>query len=290
MHVYVSTLCLSEGNDIFQVLESYTGAGLKNVELSGRETPKYAGISHKYADSLSPAKLKQYGLGFIVHNFPPSKEPLTMNLSSQDPVILRQSREQIRKSVEFCHDLGIGLLTFHSGLRFDPDTKLRFHQDQALIPYEMAFNTFIESVEEINSYAQQMGIRIAIENDVIDRRNRFPLLCEAEEFEMLWQRLPSSNIGILVDLGHVKVTSHWLGFDKYEFIDKVKDRVFAFHIDENSGYLDEHNKLDETSWCLEVIGRKCFASAAMVLEIHKPTISEIIQQVSLIGETCNRNE
>ena len=235
--------------------------------------------SHKYTGR---DKFGQYDLSFIPHNFPPSKEPFTVNLASQDEMILKLSRDKAKRSIDFCHSLGIELFTFHSGLRLDPDIKLRFYQDQALIPYKTAFNTLIESVDEINSYAQQMGVRIAVEDDVVDKRNRFPLLCEAEEFEMLWRRIPSPNIGILVDLGHLKVTSHWLGFDKYEFIDKVKDRVFAFHVHDNNGYADEHKKLDETSWCFKVIGRKCFAKIPIILEVKKLTIDEITQQVRLI--------
>ena len=86
----------------------------------------------------------------------------------------------------------------------------------------------------------------------------------------------------MLDLGHLKVTSHWLDFDKHEFIDRVKNRVFAIHIHENNGLVDEHEKLSETSWSFEVIGRKCFTKLPIVLESTKLTISEIIQQASLV--------
>ena len=202
MAVYVSTTCLARGGNIFEVLETYTKAGLSHVEL---------GASHKYVDGLSPAEFKQYGFNFMVHHyFPPAKEPFIVNLASQDSMILKRSKEQINRSIKFCHSLGIKLFTLHAGFRVDPDNKLHFPKEQPITPYETAFNTFVESVDEINSYAQQMGVRIAIENNVlsdynvIDGQNPFLLLCEADEFERLQQKIPSANVGILLDLGHLK--------------------------------------------------------------------------------------
>jgi len=286
MPIYTSTSCLANGSNVFDVLELYNRAGLRNVEL---------GASHKYIDSLSPAKFKQYDFVFITHHyFPPPKEPFIVNLASQDSMILKRSKEQINRSIKFCHDLAIKLFTFHAGFRVDPDNKLQFPRAQPVTPYETAFDTFVESVDEINSYAQQMAVRIAIENNVlsdynvIDGQNPFLLLCEAEEFERLWQKIPSANVGILLDLGHLKVTSHWLGFDKYKFIDRVKDRVFAIHIHENNEQIDEHRALDETSWCFEIIGKECFANFPIVLESTKLTIDQIVQQASLIEDIIEK--
>ncbi len=288
MPVYVSTSCLANGSDIFHVLETYAKAGLRNIEL---------GSVHKYVSDLSPAKFLRYNLNLIVHHyFPPPREPLIVNLASQDIVISERSKEQIKRSIDFCHSLGIKLFTFHAGFRTDPDNKLRFPRAKAVAPYEMAFNAFVELVRDINSYAQDKGVKIAIENNVlsdynvIDGQNPFLLLCEAKEFERLWSRIPSDNIGVLLDLGHLKVTSHWLNFDRYEFIDRVKDRVFAVHIHENNGQADEHRELDKTSWCFEVISRKCFANLPLVVESFGLTANQIVQQVSLIREVLRKEQ
>lgn len=292
MPIYVSTLCLANENNVFQILETYAKAGLRNIELSA--DPTVAGF--EYIDDLSPIKFKRYNFNFIAHHlFPPLKEPFTPNLASQNPVILKRSKAQIKSSIEFCHSLGIELFTFHGGFRFDPDNKRRFCEDEVITPedqaitlYERAFNTLIESVDEINSYAQQMRVRIAIENRPLDRRRRFPMPCEAEELKRICERVASPNMGALVDLGHVKVTSHWLKRDKYDFVDKIKDKIFAFHVDENNGYADEHKKLDEASWCFKIIGGKYFTKIPMILETLKLTISEITQQVSLIEKILEK--
>jgi len=283
MPVYVSTTCLSKTGNIFEVLETYAQAGLTHVEL---------GASHKYVDGLSPARFKRFGFSLMVHHyFPPPKEPLILNLASQDATILAKSKKQIKRSIDFCHSLGINLFTFHAGFRVDPDENFRFDQGQPIAPYEKAFATFVDSIVDINSYAQERGIRTAVEHNVLSEynvvngHNPYLLLCEAEEFEKLWERIPSNNVGILLDLGHLKVTSHWLGFDKYEFIDKVKNRVFAIHVHENNGTVDEHRKLDETSWCFGVISRKYFKEVPVVLEGANLSVDEIINNKKLI-EDC----
>ena len=279
MPIYVSTSCLVNPGNVFDVLETYARAGLRNVELGSR---------HKYVAGLLPDNFKQYDFNFLVHHyFPPPEKPIIVNLASQNPAILEQSRLHIKRAIDFCHNLDIKLFTFHAGFCLDPDIKLQFPKDQPF-SYEAAFTTFVESVNEISSYAEQRGTRLAIENNVLSEynlvngQNQFLLLCQAEEFERLWDRVPSANAGVLLDLGHLKVTSHWLQFDRYEFIDRVKDKVFAIHLHENDGQVDEHKELDETSWCLKVIQEKCFADLPIVLESSGLDIEQIIHQISLI--------
>ena len=280
MAVYVSTTCLVNGSNVFDVLETYAEAGLKNIEL---------GSTHDHINQLSPARFKRYGFNFFCHHyFPPPEESFIVNLASQDPVILKRSREQVKRSIEFCYNLGIKLFTFHAGFRADPDLNFRFSQQQPVISYEKVFTTFVESLEEVNSYAQERGVRIAIENNVlseynvVDGQNKFLLFCEAEEFENLWQRIPSANVGILLDLGHLKVTSRWLGFNRYEFINKVKDKIFVIHIHENDGLVDQHRELDEESWCLKVIKERSLTHLPIVLEAINLDISQILRNVRLI--------
>ena len=279
MPVYVSTSCLANGSNVFDVLEAYAKAGLRNIEL---------GSSYKYISDLSPAKFTRYGFNLIAHHyFPPPHEPLIVNLASQDAVILKRSKDQIKGSIDFCHSMGIKLFSFHAGFRADPNEKLEFI-GQPVTHYETAFDTFTESVDEINRYAQDKGVRIAIENNVlsdynvVEGQNPFLLLCKAEEFERLWVRVPSANVGILLDFGHLKVTSHWLGFNRYEFIDRVKNKVFLIHIHDNNGKVDEHLGLSENSWCLEIISRNYFKKIPIVFEGMNLGIHEIIRNKEVI--------
>ena len=132
MTVYISTSCLANGRNIFHVLDIYSRADLTNIEL---------GVSHDYIDGFSSTRFKKYNFNAIVHHyFPPPKKSLILNLASQDPVILKRSKYQIKESIEFCHSTGAELLTFHAGFRVDPDDKLRFSQEQPIPPYEKALS------------------------------------------------------------------------------------------------------------------------------------------------------
>ncbi len=287
MTVYVSTSCLANRSNVIDVLDAYAKVGLRNIELGG---------PRKYIEGLSLSEFKQHDFSFIVHHyFPPPREPFIVNLASQDATILARSKKQVKKALDFCQDLGIQLFTVHAGFRADPDSNFRFHQEH-VASYKKAFTTFVESLEEINRYAQERGVRIAVENNVlsdynvVDGGNPFLLLCEAEEFERLCERIPSTNVGILLDLGHLKVTSHWLNFERYHFINKVKDRVFAIHLHENNGQVDEHRELDETSWCFEIITRKCFRGLPVVVESWGLNVDQAVQQVSLVQRILGKGQ
>ena len=289
MPVYVSSSCLAGGSNVFDVLDTYARVGLKNIEL---------GTKHKYINDLSPAMFRQYDLNLLCHHyFPSPKEPFIVNLASQDSAILKRSKEQIRRSIDFCYSLGIKLFSLHAGFRVDPDETLSL-KGKPVASYESAFNTFTESIDEVISYAEKRKVRIGIENNVlsehnvVDGKNPYLLLCEAEEFEKFLARVQSdsNSIGIVLDLGHLNVTAHSLGFDKYEFIDRVEDRVFAIHVHENNGQVDEHKELDKTSWCFEVIDRKCLNGLPVVLESFGLSINQIVQQVRLIEEILGKGQ
>jgi len=284
MPTYVSTSCLPAESSVFAILEAYARAGLTEIELgNGRE----------YIQDVSPDRFRRYGTRFIVHNyFPPPREPLIVNLASHNSEILQQSRAHIKNSIAFCHDLGCDLFSFHAGFRADPDDMLVFPKADRVCDYEAAFQTFVDSVKEIDEYAQTKGVKIAVENNVlssrnvVDGQNPYLLLCTADEFEEFWHRIDSSNVGLLLDLGHLKVTSHWLRFDRYRFIDRLAGKVFAFHLHENDGLDDQHLQLDDTSWCLQVIRNARFAGVPAILETPVSSIQEIVSQVRLLESPC----
>jgi sugar phosphate isomerase/epimerase len=284
--VYVSTACLAGGNDVLQTLDVYAKAKLKNIEL---------GATLSYRDGMEPHLFKRYGFDFIVHNyFPPPRERIIVNLASQDAAILQRSRRQSKDSIDFSHALGLDLFSVHAGFRIEPDENFRFELNGPVAPYDPAFDTFVASVKEINAYAQAKGIRIAIENhgmperDLSHGRNLAYMLCEAWEFERLWAAVPSANVGMLLDLGHLKVASRSLGFDKEDFMDRVKEKVFSIHVHDNNGRADEHKEVGEGSWCLDVLRRACFPRAKVVTESRELSVKQIAEQVRLLENTLSK--
>ena len=249
MSIYVSTSCLSSKYNYSQILDAYSNLGIKNVEL---------GVCKD--STLDVAKLiKKHDFNYIVHHyFPPPKEPFIVNLASPDKQILRKSIDQMKNSIDFCADFDINFFSFHAGFRVDPDINLKFGFNN--IPeYENSFNIFKESVEKIVDYAERMNVKVAIENNVlseynlIDGRNKLLLMCELWEFERLFDEITSKNLGILLDIGHLKVSSNLLMFDANKFIYKLKDKTFAVHVSENNGRFDEHRCPREGDWSLAIV-------------------------------------
>jgi sugar phosphate isomerase/epimerase len=279
---YVSTSCLKNGSDIFKVLDIYSEIGISKVEL---------GCVHKHIPDSQLRRIKQYGLDFLCHNyFPPPEEPLVINLSTQNQDLMKRIKEQIRHSIDFCHEMGIDLFTFHAGYRAEPDFNLRYASPVHVIPYEQAFMTFAEALAEVNEYALKQGVRIGVENHVIsggsfiDGQNPYCILYSSQEFERLWSLVPSSNLGMLLDLGHLKSTAFWMNLDKNDFIEKIKGKVLAFHVHDNGGRADDHRMVEKDSWFLKVVSSDGFKEIPMILESTGLNICQIRQQAGLIEE------
>lgn len=251
MSIYASTSCLSSIYSYPEILDIYHDLGLHNVELGILRDPR-----------VDVKKLiKKYNFNYTAHHyFPPPRKPFIINLASQDKNIFKKSMRQILSSIDFCSKFHIDLFSFHSGFRVDPDMNLKFSQKN-IPPYEISFNTFKDSLLTIVDYAKEKNVKIAIENNVLSEynlikgQNKFLLMCEHWEFKKLFDEINSSNIGILLDIGHLKVTSNLLNFNPYHFIEKLQEKVFAVHIHENNGRLDEHNCPKKGDWSLEILNR-----------------------------------
>jgi len=249
MSIFVSTSCLSSIYSYPEILDIYHHLCLDSVELGILSDP------HIDIKKL----IKKYNFNYTVHHyFPPPRKPFIINLASQDKNILKKSVRQILSSIDFCSKFDIDLFSFHSGFRVDPDMYLRFSQKN-IPPYEISFNTFKDSLVTIVDYAEEKNVKIAIENNVLSEynlikgQNKFLLMCEVSEFERLFKEILSHKLGVLLDLGHLKVTSNSLGFDKDTFIKKLQSNIYAVHVHENHGRVDEHNCPNKDSWSIEIL-------------------------------------
>lgn len=249
MKIYVSTSCLISKYNFLQVLDIYNISGIQNVEL---------GVLINHNENVLKL-LKKYNFNYIAHHyFTPAKEPFIINLASQNKQILQKSIDQINKSIDFCNDFNIKIFSFHAGFRVDPDINLKFDLNN-ITEYQTSFNTFKESVLKIANYARGKNIKVAIENNVLSKynlvegRNKLLLMCEAWEFEKLFQEIKSENLGILLDLGHLKVSSNLLKFNASDFIENIKNKIFLVHIHENDGEVDKHKCIKKGDWSLKVV-------------------------------------
>jgi sugar phosphate isomerase/epimerase len=149
----------------------------------------------------------------------------------------------------------------HSGFAFhaSPGDLNRPQTALPRIPYEKAYGIFLEAVRELARYGARKGVKLALENNVVAEfnlsggRNEILLLAEAEESLSFFKEAGSGNLFFLIDLGHLKVTSNVLKFDKDEYLKSIIPYVIGFHLDDNNGLVDEHRGFDESVWFRQIL-------------------------------------
>jgi sugar phosphate isomerase/epimerase len=272
--IYTSTSCLKKPKDLIKVLNEYQNAGLENVEL---------GSVHQY---FPLNELKKYNFNFLIHNyFPPPKIPFNFNLASQKKSIKNKSISMAKKAIELCRKLDSPLYTFHAGFTVDPPKLGMPFPKQNSYDRTKSISTFIESILEIKDTSKKYGIKIAMEPNVVQKfnlvngRNELLLFSEFTEIKKL-SKLFGNNFGLLLDLGHTSVTSHWLNFDKDVFVKECKKYIFAVHISHNNGKQDQHRSLTKDCW--QVSKLKNFKKIPIILETMNLNTIQIKKNIKII--------
>ena len=66
----------------------------------------------------------------------------------------------------------------------------------------------------------------------------------------------SDNVGLLVDVAHLKVSSNTLNFDPKKMFILCKNRILGYHISDNNGDRDLNSSFDDSSWFWKYIDYK----------------------------------
>ena len=150
-----------------------------------------------------------------------------------------------------------------------------------------------ESVREIIRTAKEIGIKLAVEPNVLEYRNLIGkngspfLLTKKEEIINFLNKINSKNLGLLLDVGHIQVSANSLNFNRDDFFDSLLHRTFEIHLHDNKGVKDLHLGLSKESWGLTKI-KNC-KDIPITLESHNLTIEQIIKNIDLIEESLKDN-
>jgi len=276
--IYVSTSCLKHSKNVINVLEEYEKAGIKNVEL---------GSVHEYFDI---ELLKDFHFNFIIHNyFPPPKIPFNLNLASKDNSLRSKSIELAKSAITLCSSLNSPLYTFHAGFTVDAPKLGKAFPQKNIGDRKKMIENFISSVVELIDYSKRYNVKIAMEPNVVQQFNlvngKNPLLLYAEydEIQTIFQQIDVNDLGLLLDLGHTAVSSHWLNFDKNEFVKKCKNNVWAIHVSNNDGKSDQHRSLTKDCWQTSQL--KKFKNIPIILETMNLTVDEIKSNIEIAKES-----
>ncbi len=272
--IYASTSCLKNPQNIIRVLDEYEKVGIENVEL---------GSVHS---NFQTKKLRKYNFNFITHGyFPPPKTPFNFNLASQRKIIREKSIKLAKDAIDVCSDIESPIFTFHAGFTVDPSKLGKRFSREGMADREIAIDTFIESSHTILDYASSNGINLAMELNVVQKfnldngENNLLLFANYDETMIFLKKFRKNEIGLLLDLGHTSVTSHWLKFDKNEFVTKIKKFVSVVHASNNNGLQDQHKELTKTCWQTSKL--KDFKKKPITLETMNLTTDQIKKNIQI---------
>lgn len=226
--------------------------GIPAVELSGG-----AHSTTQEADLLALRK----DLVLQVHNyFPPPAQPFVFNLASSDADLTERSVEHVRSAMRLALALERPVYSFHAGFRINPlvsELGVRMER-RKLCDRATALRQFGENVLLLAEEARLEGVTLLVENNVLSAANMATfgedplLLTQPDEISAFMGTMPA-NVGLLLDVAHLKVSARTLGFDLVSAHARVKPWIRGYHLSDNDGLTDSNHAVTADSWFWEVI-------------------------------------
>jgi len=164
--------------------------------------------------------MESLGMRFQVH------APLSdVNIGSAHEPMRSAALEEIRKTMSWCRQLDLKLMTLHPG----------FVQGIAFLDRSKAVERTRLSVAELERTARENSVLIALENMPAN----INATCTTPE-ELL-QVLEGTEVGVCFDVGHANTTGNVDAFLP------LVGRFINVHLHNNGGQWDEHNVIDDGS-------------------------------------------
>ena len=284
--VYVSTGAFGR-LPVSLVLDICRRHGVTNLELSS---------GANYTPAMAPGLMAaaRGGFRFLLHNyFPTPSEPFVLNLASDDEDTARRSSSLCRRALAMSARLQSPLYSFHAGFAFtaEPDD---LGSAQAHLPRTnlvTARKRFVARVRELATIADGHGVGLAIENNVVapdnvvGGKNRMYLGVTGEDMLSLLDDIARDNVGILLDVGHLKVSAQSLGFDADAAVRKMAPHIKAVHLSDNDGQEDSNRLVRSDSWFWPALaGLPDLASVIFVLEVYRLAPTEVEAQLDIVRQ------
>jgi len=290
--VYVSSSCVRAEN-ISDAVEAITAHGIRHIELSGG-TRYYPGIE----DDIEVLQGK-YGLTFMVHNyFPPVDDNFVLNIASGDQGVREKSLSFVSNSIRAASRLNAAFYTVHAGYLRDlvlDDTAEHFMPaGKKSADASTGLQALESSVRLLCEKARAYGLMFGVENLFPLPGENFSLLCVESEIDWLFKRCADiDNFGLLLDLGHARISSTLLGFDLGAFLDALVEKygrkILGLHLSENAGHNDEHLLPARDSWMIDFIRNHGLQRVPVTIEARNCPLGSISQYRRYLVEALGEN-
>lgn len=231
------------------------------------------------------------GPKLLIHNyFPRPDKEFVLNLAADSDAVRTLSLNHCVKAIDICAELGIPFYSFHAGFAVDaaPGQLGKGLTEAPRFPRKKAYANFIGSLKSLCSYSSGKNVRLLVENNVVTAenlvagRNELLLGADAGELAGMLADVNSPALGLLADVGHLKVTAKTLGFSREEFLDRLSDKIEAFHLSDNDSISDGHAAFENDAWFLPRLAR--FHGSAMILETQKTRLDAVAAMIGSVRE------
>ena len=230
------------------VIQKYNKIGIRSIELSGG----------KYVHSQKIIKFlkEKQNINFALHNyFPVPKKKFVINLGSFEKKIFKKTFLNIKKSIDISSKLKSKYFGFHAGFLFDPNIKDlgKKFADVRLQDRKKTINLFLTRVNLLAKEAKKKNVKILIENNVITIENfkkfkQDPLLLTHPDEIIKFFKKCDKDVGLLLDVGHLKVSAKTLGFNLLKAHEMLKPYIKGYHLSDNNGLRDSNKEFTKKSW------------------------------------------
>ncbi len=290
MSCYLSTSCFGR---------SYVTDAVKRChEISPHRIEISAPHHHQPLEELEDI-LKGFqadGHALTLHNyFPAPEESFVLNMAADDDVGKARTRALVEGALRLAVAAGSPLYGIHAGYLARADAKAdgMFAFDDELSPYGEALERAVSFINDVAPAYEKAGVRFLVENLFPSPKKRHSLFCSLDEIREFMAQVPKS-VGLLLDLGHLNVSSGIMGFDRENFIDdylgEFSDRLVEVHISENEGLKDEHLAVKQGSWQLDALklihqqNQPFDTTRVYCVEARNATNDELRTSINLVNE------
>jgi sugar phosphate isomerase/epimerase len=287
--VFVSTSCVQKSSsNLESLLNDYLTASLNYIELGWAPSPKSEDLT---------AHLEACEAEFLIHNyFPEPLEQFVLNLAAQESHLLQRSLLLCERAINLSVRLKAPFYSVHAGFRVNlaPGSLGKPIEYEQIFPYDIAYQTFVRSIQKLVDLGRGRSVGILVEPNVLQRynlvqdHNELALICEGWEVLNMVRDVNDPGLGIILDTGHLNVTSQTLAFDRMSFVEQIAPYVRAFHVHDNDGTADTHQPVQPGSWILDVLRRPDFVNLPIIVEANFNTVADLYRHVEWLKEELGR--
>lgn len=282
MKVYCSTGGF-KGITFYEAGNLFLKAGINAIEFSAGKPTKQT--LSKLAELNSSSDL-------MIHNyFPPPHTPFVLNLASKDDLIVKKSLEFFQNAIKISSALSAKYYGIHSGFLSDVSVKEigGVIDASVTISRDEGMEIFVANVNALAKFANEYEVKLLVENNVLSYKNFIHnrkntlLLADPGDIKNFFHEV-NKDVKLLLDVGHLKVSSNTLGFDLNQAISDTEQWVNGYHLSENLGESDDHMNFGSDAWFFPYLNKSVdFAT----LEINNASPEEVAKTWQLTNAIVN---